>query len=148
MAAPDKEADAARAVRGGEHVDVVHRDGRRETVLLRELTYRQLGEFATYVRDDRMADLIEMCVGQENGWLDKLTLESSADLAQACLKANFPLALKFAKQDQLLGVKLAGMLAGMARVANLSDLFPPLSAKSPEPVSSASAAETGSESST
>lgn len=144
-AAPAGDAEAARTVLGGEWVDgVEYRKGaRKERVFVRELSFRQIHEFAALVERRDTCGLIELCTQKPAGWVDELTSDSAAELSGVCYRLNFPEALRLAKKDPVLAIRIRELVGSAYQAAagawiDSSRTLP----------SSASAAETGSDSST
>lgn len=154
MSTPDKTdaaREAERTVFAGEQsspVEVVYRDGRKEKIVLVDLTYRQLHRWAAFAQEDKPAELIEISAGKPEGWSDLLTIESAAALQEAALRVNFPKALKIAGKDTLLAARLQHVFGVMIQALTPPESFDSLSATLPAPSPSASAEASGSDAST
>lgn len=125
-------------------VTVNYRDGRTEALDLRELSIRELYRWIEHHAARDTPALVALCARQKPEWVDTLTDESFAELARRSFDLNFPRATALALKDPTVAALITAQLH---QLASLADGLP-LSAKSPAPAASASAAVTGSASST
>lgn len=125
-------------------VTVAYRDGRTETLALRELSIRELYRWIEHHAARDTPALVALCAGQKPDWVDTLSDDSFGDLARRSFDLNFHRATALALKDPTVAALLSSALL---QIAQLADGLP-LSVKSPAPAASDSAAATGSESST
>ena len=137
-----------------EPVAVTHLDGTTTTAHLARLSLRQLYTFAEHVRGSRTPELVALCTGQTVEWVDSLTDESFGDLTQRCVAANFQRAMTIGDRDPVMaGIIGPSTARGVIAVSEMIKAIQPSagtsgSNSSAAPAPSASAAVTGSASST
>jgi len=135
-------------------VEVTHRDGTKSTVVLRELTIRQLHQFSILMGEENTPALVALCADKPLEWVDTLTDESYDCLVRLAQERNFSRAIARVASDPIALARLAPLQRRFAALAMLATPSPTKtsgpfgSAESPAPASSDSAPETGSASST
>jgi len=75
-------------VLGGTEIEITHDDGRKETVKVRQIKLKLMGQMALAQDDD--ARLLELYAGQEPGWSDTVTTEDQMRLLEEGNRLNFP----------------------------------------------------------
>ncbi len=130
-------------------IAVTFLDGKSETINLPRLTLRQLYVWAKAAAQRDTPALVCLCTGKPPEWLDTLTDESYATLAQACISENFQRAMTVAKSEPVIAAQIVPLVAEMqASMLTAASLAKPSSDLSPTPAPAESAAETGTASST
>jgi hypothetical protein len=100
-------------------ITVIHLDGKSETVSLRELSIRQLGEFITFLANGKSPHLVALCVDRPIEWIDTLTLASYGELCKKALAVNFPRAAEVAVNDPVAGAELLPLLHRLNEMVKL-----------------------------
>lgn len=130
-------------------VEVTHLDGTKETVEVRQLSIRQRYKFAELAASDASPEIVAMCVGKPEAWVDTLEDDSYGLLLQKSHELNFQKAVTLVAKDPLLAARLLPMLLRFQALEKARQSFGIVSpAPSPAPASSESAAATGSAAST
>lgn len=125
-------------------IEVTLADGvTKENVELRRLTLRQLYGYIEKLGGKASPELVATCAGKPIEWIDTLSDESFAELAEVTFAANFQRAVTLAGRDPV----AAGMLAPFLLLAKAARGMAG-GEKSPSSASSESAAETPNASST
>ena len=83
-------------VLGGIHLQARFRDGKTETVLVRELPVRELPSYARALDDE--AKSVELLLGKPEGWADWLTNESFLEILTKADELNVPFLAAFLKR--------------------------------------------------
>ena len=133
----------------GQNVPVKFVDGSIGLVVLKRLTIRQLYAFVDAAHRDQTPELVAVCADQNDEWVDRLSVESFAELAEKCILQNFPQAMIVAQRDPVIAAKIMPILAKLQKLAlSVSELLPAngraTNALLPAPAPLASAAATGS----
>jgi hypothetical protein len=134
-------------------VEVTHRDGSKSTVVLRDLSIRQLHQFSVFMGEENTPALVALAAGQPAEWVDTLSDDSYDALVRLAQERNFPRAIARAASDPIALARLAPLQRRFQQLGQLAQLSPPTSGAngstaSPTPAPSESAAETGSAAST
>lgn len=128
-------------------IAVTYRDGKTETVELRELTIRQLYKFIEHFSESNSPALAALSVGRDANWPDLLSDDSYGAVVKEAIRLNFPRAAKLISADITVAARLS---PAINRLVIAEDLLAggPSKPTSPAPVASVSPEATGSESST
>lgn len=140
-------------------VPVAYRDGRSETLVLGELSIRQLYTFIKHLGGSETPALVALCAGKPLEWIDTLTDQSFDALVAESIRLNFQRATDRVKSDPVALSRLGPILLELDRVAKAIETNPlataepatsgaPGTISSSAPAASASAVATGSASST
>jgi hypothetical protein len=130
-------------------VPVKYRDGKEETIELRQLTIRQLYKFAELATTDSSPEMVALCCGKPADWIDQIDDDSYGLLLKRVHELNFQRAVQLVTKDPLVAAKLLPLLLRMQEVEKLLPTLGITSpAPSPVPASSASVEATGSAAST
>ncbi|MDX2187800.1 MAG: hypothetical protein SFV32_12765 [Opitutaceae bacterium] len=138
----------------GVQIEWTNPDGTMAVVVVKQLSIRQLYQFVTYAKEAKTPEIVALATGKPIEWVDGLDLDVFAELAKVAMQLNFPRAMKVVQGgDPIMATELSPLLEKFVeRTKSLSKLqgeaSDALSALSPSPAPSGSAAETGSESST
>lgn len=136
-------ASAASTLVAAVPVEVMHLDGKAETVQVNPLSIRNLYAFAKHLAANEGPELAVLCTGRSLEWIDTLTPAAFGVLHRACIDLNFPAASEMAKGDPRLAAKLMPFVQDNQTLAILSlSAGLGLNALSSVPPSSGSAAET------
>lgn len=134
-------------------VDVVYRDGKKETIALGELSIRKLYEWMKHYAAKDTPALVALSADRPIEWIDRLTRESFQRLAEAAMKANFQAAAELVRTDPVaLALFGPALLELEAVVKKAQAIVPPTPTppgpsgptSSPAPAPSVSPAATGS----
>ena len=143
-------------------VPIAYRDGRTETLLLGELSIRQLYTFIKHLGGSDTPALVALCAGKPVEWVDTLTDASFDALVAESIRLNFQRATDRVKSDPVALSRLGPMLVEIDRVKKAIGADPfkalpeeekkneeketsgaPGTISSPAPAASASAVEIG-----
>ena len=132
-------------VLNGTPVSVIYRDGSTESILIGELSLRNLYVFIKHLGASDTPALVALAAGKSPEWVDTLSDESFDALNKKALEANFPRAVARANTDPVAAAGLAPLvrvLAAAMEGVQTSGQFGSLT--SPALVASASAGVSGS----
>lgn len=124
-------------------IAVTCRDGKKETIELKELSIRQLYGFIEHFGENNSPALAALCAGREAGWPDTLSDESFGAVVKEAIRLNFPRAAALVSADITVAARLA---PAIIRLVRAEALFAGATSKtsSPAPAASVSPAATGS----
>lgn len=94
-------------------VPITYLNGQSESLPLARLTIRQLYQFTQLLGDEKIPQLVCLCLNRSSEWLDSLTDDCFATLAQTCLSQNFPRAMTLAKSEPVIASRLTPLLRQM-----------------------------------
>jgi len=112
---------------GKEDITVTCRDGRTETVSIKQIPIREVGKFLELLDDE--PSLVEFLCGKEKGWADGLSIESYEEVAERGTALNYPTCAGFLARREKLAAW--GAKEVMPRAQRIKELGSPNSAPTP-----------------
>ena len=91
-------------------IAITYRDGKTETIELRELTIRQLYKFIEFFGDNNSPALAALCAGREDNWSDTLSDSSYAAVVKEAIRLNFPRAETIMAGDVTVAARLTPVI--------------------------------------
>ena len=120
---------------------VAYLDGRTELLRLRRLTLRELYTWCHLLGAKDTPGLVALCAEKPAPWIDLLTDDSFAALAEICIRLNFPRAMTLSDKDPVIASAISAVVLGMNEATLLvlsrgkksppSSIEPPPSASAP-----------------
>jgi hypothetical protein len=108
-------SDTNAALLGGKEIEVLLRDGKRETVFVRELPIRLFGKFLEAQDDEAL--LAELFTSKPPEWVDKLTVASHEIIVEEGGELNFPLVTRWVERKAVAIEKLKPSAKKLAALA-------------------------------
>ena len=86
---------------------IIYANGQQESLALKELSITELYQFIDLTVAGKTPEIIALSASRNLDWVNSLSLDTFAELAALCFKANFPKAVRIADKDPIAGLKLA-----------------------------------------
>ncbi|HEY4247818.1 MAG TPA: hypothetical protein VGM64_13265 [Lacunisphaera sp.] len=103
-------------------IPVSYRDGKTESIVIRELEITELYEFIDYFVKNNSPRMVSFCAGKDQAWVDTLTDESFRVLIKEVLWRNYPRIESLVKVDVTVAVRLAPTIKQIMDAENLLSL--------------------------
>jgi hypothetical protein len=127
-------------------IEVIYRDGRKETITLGELSIRQLYVLIKQLGNSDSPAMVALCAGKPIEWVDTLSDESFDMLVAKAIELNFNRATDRARSDPVASAMLAPLAIAFTNVIRaLPTNGSSGNALSPAPAAPGSVAATGKE---
>jgi hypothetical protein len=81
-------------------------------------------QFADHIAHDRSIEVIKLCTGKSEDWLDELDTAEVARLAAECFKRNFKDAIALLG-DPVMATRMVPFMTRLEKLVNLAEDLPP-----------------------
>ena len=86
---------------------IIYANGQQESLATKELSITELYQFIELLVAGKTPEIIVLSFSRNLDWVNSLTIDTFAELASDCFKANFPKAVRIADKDPIAGLKMA-----------------------------------------